>query len=233
MNKNLFQKKVFSYDGYESYLYTGIQGFFMRMNHKILSKNVKKESNKVILDIGGAAKSHCSIVSLEEVDEYWISDSKKMLDKCSETPGYNLKKHYFDEDPDFKHLKNSGIKFSRIIASHVWEHVSCPEETLLNWMSLLDDDGQLDIAIPCDPGLAWRTGQLVGRKKAVKLYGMSSDDIDLMMTREHVNACQNLIRIIKSYTNLRGKYFPFKIPIISINLFVFFRLKKSDFDSKI
>jgi hypothetical protein len=65
-----------------------------------------------------------------------------------------------------------------------------------------------------------------GRKKAVKVYGMSSKDIDLMMTREHVNSCQNLIRIIKSYTDVKAQYYPFKVPITDINLFIFFKFVK-------
>ena len=104
-----------------------------------------------------------------------------------------------------------------------------PEGNLLKWVSLLEDDGSLDIVIPCDPGWAWRLGQLAGRKKAMKLYNMSSREIDLMMTREHINSCQNLIKIIKYYTNRSGKYFPFYIPLADINLFTFFRLRKSDF----
>ena len=100
---------------------------------------------------------------------------------------------------------------------------------MLKWISLLDNDGCLDIAIPCDPGWAWRLGQLVGRKKAVKSYAMSSKDIDLMMIQEHINSCQNLKRIIYAYTNKSGRYYPFHIPITDINLFIFFRLTKSDF----
>ena len=231
MKNNVFQKKKFSYEGYNKYLYTGMQGFVMKKNHKILSSHVPLKQNKTILDIGGAAAPHCSIINLDGVSEYWISDYKKILDNCIDLPQYNIKKHYFNDDPDFDYFNNSEIRFTRIIASHVWEHVENPEETLLKWVSLLDEDGQLDIAIPCDPGWAWRLGQLVGRKKAVKVYGMSSKDIDLMMTREHVNSCQNLIRIIKSYTDVKAQYYPFKVPITDINLFIFFSLKKSDFIS--
>ena len=99
---------------------------------------------------------------------------------------------------------------------------------MLKWVNLLNDDGVLDIAIPCDPGWAWRLGQLVGRKKAMNAYNLSSADIDLIMTREHINSSQNLIRIVKSYTNKRGRYFPLFIPIVNVNLFVFFRFYKSD-----
>jgi phosphatidylethanolamine/phosphatidyl-N-methylethanolamine N-methyltransferase len=223
------KKIIFDYVGYDEYLYTGIQGFFMRKNHEILSKRIPSICNKVILEIGGGAKPHCSLVKLNGVEEYWISDSPRVLDGKCELSHHNLKKHYYNDDPNFKNFKKSGKLFTRIIASHVLEHVHNPEETLLKWVDLLSDDGVLDIAIPCDPGYAWRLGQLFGRKKAKKLYNLSSADIDLLMTREHINSCQNLITIIKSYTNKRGRYFPLFIPIVDVNLFVIFRLYKSDF----
>ena len=223
------EKINFQYDGYNQYLYTGLQGYVMKQNHKILSKGIKAKQNQKILEIGGAIKPHLSIIELNGVDEYWISDSREIFDKNDDLKNYNIKEHIYDNDTEYKKFTSSNKTFTRIIASHVWEHVINPEETLLKWISLLDKNGILDIAIPCDPGWAWRLGQLIGRKKAVKTYKMSSNAIDLMMSREHVNSCQNLVRIIKYYTGSRGKYFPFYIPLIDINLFIFFRFKKNDF----
>lgn len=219
----------FRFDGYEEYLYTGAQGFIMKQNHRILSKNVPNNLNRMILDIGGGAKPHASIINLKDVSEYWVSDSYNVFKKNKSLDKIKIKKHIYEDDPSYEYFHKNNIKFSRIIASHVLEHVHDPEEELLKWASLLDENGQLDIAIPCDPGWAWRIGQLIGRKKAIRTYKMSSEAIDLMMTREHVNACQNLVRIIKFYTNKKGTYFPLYIPLIDINLIIFFRLKKSDF----
>lgn len=219
----------FRFEGYDEYLYTGIQGLMMRQNHRILSQNISNSLNRKILDIGGGAKPHTSIVDLKGVSEYWVSDSYKVFKKNKSLENKTIKQHIYEDDPNYEFFHKNKITFSRIIASHVWEHVDYPEDELLKWVSLLDEDGQLDIAIPCDPGWAWRLGQLIGRRKAVQTYKMSSDAIDLMMTREHVNSCQNLVRIIKYYTKSKGKYFPFYLPLIDINLFIFFRLKKNDF----
>ena len=223
------KKNNFRFDGYEEYLYTGLQGYVMRKNHRILSRNITGNLNRMILDIGGGAKPHLSIINLEGVHEYWVSDSHKVFKKNKFLEKKQIKKHFYEDDPNYEYFHKNNIKFSRIIASHVWEHTDNPEDELLKWASLLDENGQLDIAIPCDPGWAWRFGQLIGRKKAIQTYKMSSDAIDLMMTREHVNSCQNLVRIIKYYTNSKGTYYPFYVPFIDINLIIFFRLKKDDF----
>ena len=60
---------------------------------------------------------------------------------------------------------------------------------------------------------------------------MTSEAIDLMMTREHINPCQNLVRIIKFYVKSKAKYFPFYFPFIDLNLIIFYRIKKDDFYS--
>ena len=217
------EKKTFSYAAYDEYLYTGLHGIVMRQNHKILSKGVNPRFNRKILEIGGAAKPHCSIINLDGVKEYWISDSMEVFNKSHTLPSTVTNKHYFDSDPNYEQLLSSKNRFSRIIASQVWEHVNDPEGTLLKWVNLLEEDGQLDIAIPCDPGWLWRLAQLVGRNKATKTYDMNSAAIDLMMTREHKNPCQNLRRIMKYYSNQKSKFYPFPLPISDFNLFVFFR----------
>ncbi len=224
-----FKESNFRFDGYDEYLYTGIQGIIMRQNHKILSKNIPHRLNKKILDVGGGAKPHLSLIKLKKVEEYWISDSREAFKKNKSLINEKINNHIYEDDPDYEYFHKNEIKFSRIIASHVLEHVHDPEKELLKWASLLDENGQIDIAIPCDPGWAWRFGQLIGRKKAMKTYEMTSDAIDLMMTREHINSCQNLVRIIKFYTKSKGRFFPFYIPFIDINLIIFFRLKKDDF----
>lgn len=224
--------KKFEYVGYEKYLYSGLQGLVMRRNHHILSQGLPSGVNKSVLEIGGAAKPHCTIVPLKGVETYWVSDRKQVFQNNPPPVHLGLKEHYFDNDPEFEDFQSAGITFSRIIASHVWEHVDDPEVALLKWVSLLDLNGIIDIAIPCDPGWAWRLGQWVGRKKASKVYGISPHDLDLLMTREHINSCQNLTRIVKAYTGKTGKYFPFLIPITDINLFIFFRLSRADFNAR-
>jgi len=229
MEKCMVKKTGINLDLYEEYLYTGLQGLFMRHNHEILSKNFPVKLNKRILEIGGAAKPHCSLVELKSVDEYWISDTKKSFDRYTNLIDNKIKKHLYENDGDYEYFTDSGKTFTRIIVSHVWEHLHDPEGFLLKWIGLLDNEGCIDIAIPCDPGWAWRLGQLVFRKKATKIFGVTSEEIDLIMTREHINPCQNLIRIVKCYTNKNGRFYPFNIPLTDINLFVFFRLNKSDF----
>ena len=215
---------------YKNYLYTGFAGILMRTNHKKLSYGVDKKMNKKILEIGGGANPHFKIVNLEGVEEYWISDNKILLDnlKLNKTNINNVPINYHnaEKDPFYNDFVSKNIKFNRIIASHVLEHIPNPEKTFLKWIDLLEPDGQLDIAIPCDPGILFRIGQLIGRKKAIKNYKLNFKEIELMMSREHINSCQNIQKIIKYYTSSKITYFPFKVPFINLNLFMFIKIKK-------
>ena len=204
-----YLKKLDYKAGYEKYLYTGFAGFLMRRNHINLSSEISGNLNNRILEIGGGANPHFKIIDLENVNEYWISDNEYLLKetytKNDEKLDFKIFNHNAEADSGYSEFFKKNIKFNRIIASHVWEHLPNPEEIFLKWINLLDENGRLDIAIPCDPGILFRLGQLVGRKKAMKNYGMSFKEVELMLSREHINSCQNLLKIVKFYTD--SKYF--------------------------
>lgn len=219
--------------GYEKYLYTGISGLLMKRNHKILSKNVPEKLNKKILEIGGGASPHFNHTKLIGVNEYWISDNENLLNEknlnYNSKFSFKINYHKADSDPNYDEFFKKEIKFSRIVASHVWEHLNYPEVKFLKWMSLLENYGRLDIAIPCDPGILFRLGQLIGRKKAIDNYNMSFKEIELMLSREHINSAQNLMRIVNYYTFTKPSYFPFRLHSINLNLFIFLKIYKSEF----
>ena len=218
--------------GYENYLYTGLSGILMKKNHKILSRKIPLKLNSKILEIGGGVSPHYNFAELKSVKEYWVSDNQYLLKNKGLVKdaklGFTKNFHNAEDDPNYNFFFKNNIKFSRIIASHVWEHLNNPEEVFLRWMDLLQDNGRLDIAIPCDPGMLFRLGQLVGRKKAMKNYNMSYKEIELMLSREHINSAQNLLKIIKFYTRSKPSYFPLKFPFINLNLFIFIKIYKND-----
>jgi phosphatidylethanolamine/phosphatidyl-N-methylethanolamine N-methyltransferase len=224
----------YDYEKYSKYMYTGMQGAAMLISHKLLNQGIPKELNRSILDIGGGSMPHKSIIEINSNDSYCISDTSSVLSKKKQeilkTQYENYEFHIWDKDKNFNQFTGEGRKFTRIIASHVWEHVDNPEFALKLWASLLEDDGIITIAIPCDPGLVWRLGQLISRRKARKLFGLEYSEYDLQMSREHVNPAQNLVKIFKYYAP-RGskKLFPFVFPIIEFNLFCILIARKSEF----
>lgn len=215
-------------------MYTGLQGFLMRANHRILSRSLPQRGNQHILEIGGANRPHVTIVPLQGIASYTVSDTSNSLSRMPDTRlprNAKLYYHRIDKDPDYAELTSDPAKrYTRIIASHCLEHIQDPEEALLSWANLLTSDGVIDLSIPCDPGLFWRLGQLLGRPKSRKTSNLTHDALDLLSSREHVNSANNLFKIIKFYTGKSGLFFPSVLPIIGLNLFIFFRLKRRDFE---
>ena len=72
--------------------------------------------------------------------------------------------NFFSIENNSELLSKKGT-FSRIIASHVLEHLEKPEEAIIEWVELLSDDGIISISIPADPGLFWKIGQLISFNK--------------------------------------------------------------------
>ena len=220
----------YNYDKYESFQYTGFQGFLMRYSHKWIARNFVDSKNKTLLDIGGGAKPHNQIIR-NEFKEYFISDQRKILTESHKKKllsKNNYSFHIWDDDKNQNYFKKNNVKFDYIIASHVWEHVQNPEDVLIRWVHLLKKNGVLILALPCDPGLFWRAGQIFARSKAKKVLNLNPNEYDLIMSREHINPIQNLIKIINYYSpKSKIKFYPFNFFRFSlINIFLFASIKK-------
>ena len=220
-SENLYDPK--KYEGVNT---SGLRKWLSNIKHRHLSSGVHPELNRKILEVGGGAYPHYKSFRLRGVNSYVVSDLKAVLDRMDggilSDVGPTVQKHYADMDPSLLTLSGGESKFTRVIASHVWEHVPDPEQSLLDWVACLEDNGILSLAIPCDPGCVWRLGQILARKKVRKVLGFSAAEYDLVMSREHVNAVQRLMKIFRFYfPQGTVRKFPFPFMPIEANLYVF------------
>ena len=216
------------YQGYDEFMHTGLVGVFMDINHRLLNLGVKQECNTNVLEIGGGAKFHLDWLDGSRIESYTVSERRRVLEASSRhrTPNEKVVFHYVDEDPAYAELNR---KYSRIVASHVLEHIPDPEAVILKWSSMLDDDGVISVAIPCDPGWAWRTLQLITSSKVKKVHGITARERDLLVSREHINAAQPLLRIFRYYfENLKVVWFPALVPVVDFNLVCFIQARRRD-----
>jgi 2-polyprenyl-3-methyl-5-hydroxy-6-metoxy-1,4-benzoquinol methylase len=229
---NKIKKAVLSSpsDVYDNVLYRGLEGFVMNYGHKLLENY--PSSNKIVLEVGPGSQPHFKWMNQEGIEKYIVLDSKEQLKKIKANK--NLKNKLIKIPiQDKKMLLKYKGKVDRIIANHVMEHINDPESFLLDMTAMLKKDGCFSIGLPADPGFLWRLGQLISMKKAIKVYGYKSKEAkDLMWSREHVNAIQRLMAIIKYYfSDIRCSWFPALIPFINLNLLVVIHLKRSNFRS--
>ena len=195
-----------------------LQSAVMRSSHRLAEKRFLKTSNFAkVLEIGAGTGEHLAFVR-HGFDQYVLTD----LDtRALEIAKNKLKDHHAGkllfEKQSGAVLNYADNSFDRLIATHVLEHIVQPHLVLKEWRRVVKIGGVLSILIPTDPGLAWRLGRHLGPRKNAMAQGIA---YDYVMAREHVNACNNLIALIRHYFPTRTEgWWPFPIPSIDLNLF--------------
>ena len=97
-------------------------------------------------------------------------------------------------------------------------------------MSKLKQGGGLSIALPTDPGFAWRLGRLLIRLFSIrKTYNISGEEYEYINATEHINSIFNLISIIRFHYKdiISENFLPFKIKSADLNLFYNVQIYKS------
>ena len=99
----------------------------------------------------------------------------------------------------------------------LWYGLS-PESHARMWRDLFErPGGVMSVLLPCDPGLLWRLGRLLGPRARATEAGI---DYDYWMAREHVNPINNLVVFIRYYfSELAEAWLPTRLPFPDVNLF--------------
>jgi phosphatidylethanolamine/phosphatidyl-N-methylethanolamine N-methyltransferase len=215
-HRNRFSE-VYDQSNYSS----SLQSLLMRASHQFLEKPY---DNRIhfdrVLEIGAGTGEHIQFVR-HRFNDYIMTDldSKPLEIAKTKLTGIHDGKLGFEVQPGDR-LTYSDNSFDRVVASHVLEHIYQPHLALKEWYRVLRHGGVLSILIPTDPGIAWRLGRNLGPRKNAMAKGIA---YDYVMAREHVNACNNLIAILRHYfSESKESWWPLRIPSIDINLFFSF-----------
>lgn len=225
-------KNIYKNNNYYEVNYTGVSKLLYFINHKLLDLGVNKKSNKHIVEIGGGAHSHLEYMDTTHIKSYTIIDSlifKKKIHKLKKKyPNINFK--FIDYKKKYYQKK----KFTRMIASHSFEHFENFEINFFKLLNIMNKDSVISIALPCDPGLSWRFLQFfsyLNQKKSYNWKNLKEKDLD--DARDHITPVQNIYKIIRYYfKSIKKIFFPFFIPIIEINIFLIIQLNLNKFNSK-
>ena len=213
----MYRKKEFNLDSsYNSHLYTGIIGVFMRYCHRNLEKFKSEEVYSKILEIGAGTAPHLPYIK-HKFQHYYVAETSDFAIDYLKKAGLEKVIKY-----DGKNLPFDESFFDRIIISHVLEHVNNPEEFIMEMMSKLKKGGILSISLPTDPGLLWRASRnmikILSLNRSQKL---SNIEYDYVNSIEHINSIFNLRNIIKYHfsDSIQEKFLPFRIKLLDINFF--------------
>lgn len=203
-----------------------LAGLVMREGHRKseISFNSDQKFERV-LELGAGNGSHLHYVR-HKFSEYRMTDDNEIM--------LELLKRTAEKDSRANEIiveKQNALKpaysdesFDRLIATHLLEHLPEPHLVLRNWYRLLKPAGVMTLLLPCDPGIAWRIGRMLGpRKKAVE----AGIDYDYWMAREHINPIGNLIALIRYYFDDHWEaWSPLALPSWNVNFFYICHIRK-------
>lgn len=210
---------------YDDSNYTSpLQSFVMRASHRLVEKSYGPEQYfSRVIEIGAGTGEHISFVR-HAFDKYILTDldhatldvaNKKLATVHPERVSFAVQQGASLDYPD--------QSFDRLIATHVLEHINEPHLAVKEWARVLCSGGLLSILIPTDPGIAWRLGRHFGPRSNAIAQGIA---YDYVMAREHVNACTNLLAILRHYfPDAQEAWWPFPIPSVDLNLFFSFNAR--------
>ena len=193
----------------------GSQGYVMNASHRLIEQAYGPDIQfGQVLEVGAGSGVHLQHVR-HGYDRYVMTDgSDAMLQVARARYAGNAKLQTQVEDA--LHLSFPDASFDRVIATHVLEHIPEPHLALREWVRVARPGGVLSLVLPCDPGLAWRFGRMLGPRAAAEKRGIP---YDYVMAREHVNSITNLVALLRYYfDDLPEQWWPLRIPFSDVNL---------------
>ena len=205
-------------EAYETLNYErSLSAFFMRRGHEVLERSLAGDDFPRVLEVGAGSGQHLRFVR-HRFDEYHMTDhDPAMLEHARASYPEHLRNRIRVAQEDAGRLSSPDHAFDRLIATHVLEHLPHPHEVLREWHRVVRPGGVISIVLPCDPGMLWRTGRMLGPRANAHRAGL---EYDYWMAREHVNSINNLVVFIRYYFDLLEEHwYPLRLPVSDLNLF--------------
>jgi phosphatidylethanolamine/phosphatidyl-N-methylethanolamine N-methyltransferase len=216
------------YRDYNDVYYTGALGLFERWAHKALEKNVIKDNNCLVLDIGGGDGQHVPFLN-GNFSQYIILD----LLNHSDTPNPKIAKK---DLPKVNFLLGNAEKLpfndnsiDRIVLTCILHHVNSPSSVLSECRRVLRNGGVLSVFLPNDPGMLYRwIRHFAAHKKYAKKTKRPIDEIKFLWAIEHKNHVLGISTVVKRIFQsdiVSRRLNPFPFLSWNFNLFQIYQIK--------
>jgi phosphatidylethanolamine/phosphatidyl-N-methylethanolamine N-methyltransferase len=202
-----------------------LSAVFMRKSHALIEKPFGAEDHfPRVVEVGAGSGQHVAHVR-HRFDTYCMTDrSTEMLERARARCPAGVRARIQVAQEDATALSFPDGHFDRLIATHVLEHLYHPHAVLREWDRVVRPGGVLSIVLPCDPGLMWRFGRMLGPRASAERAGIA---YDYWMAREHVNPINNLVVFIRYYfEDVQESWYPTRLPFSDLNLFYACNIRK-------
>ena len=173
--------------------------------HKEIAKDKFKGN---ILEIGAGTLNH---VKYEK--NFNTYDIIEPFEKA-----YKNSKYLSEISNIFTNYSEINNKYKKIISIYTFEHMTNLPYEIIEIKKILDNNGSLHVAIPCEGEFAFKTGWKLTTGIAFKLkYKL---DYSVIMKHEHINTFEEILILLKNYfKKVEVKRNPFILPIKNFSFY--------------
>ncbi|MBF0562258.1 MAG: methyltransferase domain-containing protein [Alphaproteobacteria bacterium] len=188
-------------------------GLIERFNHGFSVRQGDIVPGCRTLEIGAGIGEHIHYEDVKAQDYYCLELRQTMAEKIQERwPNVKVAVGDCQQRLNF----DDGF-FNRIVAIHVLEHLPDLPAAINEMARLLNSEGVFHIVIPCDPGLLYGLARKISAERIFRRRYRQS--YDWFIRREHINAPSEILSMLdRLFVIERREFFPFRIPLINLNL---------------
>lgn len=183
------------------------------------------QTNIKTLEIGAGLGEHIGYENLIGQEYFAVELRKNMAKKLKlKYPSVNVvigDAHKLPFKNDF---------FDRVLAVHILEHLPDLPSAIQQVHQVLKKDGnsQFCVVFPAEGGFAYRVARNISARKIFE--NRYKQSYDWFIKSEHINFPDEIfIELKKKFDIRKTKYFPFNIPIITINLCIGLTMTPNNF----
>jgi SAM-dependent methyltransferase len=173
------------------------------------------------LEIGAGIGGHLPFENLRSQEYYALELRQEFCHELAKRLGPERVICGDIQDP----LALPAAQFDRIVAVHVLEHLPRLPDALEQIGRLLRNDGVFDVVLPCEGELAYSVARKISAERVFRRRFKM--DYTPIVRNEHVSNYDEIVtELLTRFRAQTTRFFPFRIPVASINLCVGMRLVK-------
>jgi phosphatidylethanolamine/phosphatidyl-N-methylethanolamine N-methyltransferase len=203
----------------------------VKLNHEFSHKCIEigvSGDYPIVLEVGAGNLEHFQFVK-HDFDRYLLSDIRTIDQSLLTDPRQEF--YQFD----IRQIELPGESVDRLICTCVLHHVPNVKKALMEIRRVAKDRGLVTINIAADPGYMYRLmwGLTSGRR--LKREGIQFPrSLHYEEHVSHYHAIKSHLMEIFVNDDIKFRYFPFRIPLVPINVFVVAQIKinKNSSDSE-
>lgn len=219
-------------ESYDDVVHSGAGGAVQRLFHLAVERPWSERHRfETVLELGATSGEHLDFVrhgfARYAMLDIRDSESARKVAERASTPAAAVE-FVVGDAQDLAGFSDASV--DRLVSMCLLHHLDDPRGSLRNWRRVVRPGGVLSIFLPCDPGLAWRTGRAATTFRAARADGMSELELRYVNAcdhRNHVASLRWLVEGVFADDEIALRRYPFNaLDSWNANLFMTFQIRR-------